>query len=445
MTERLPVALATRITLAALLLLGVGACGIFDSSKPPRLAGERIPVLLTGDRATADPRLAELAVRLPRPIENLAWPQQGGAANHAMHHLALSDSPQRAWSSDAGDASSDEEPILSGPVVVDGRVYVKDADAVVSAWDAARGTRLWSVDIEPEDESDGNWGGGVAWDAGRLFVAAGFAQVVALDPATGAVQWRQNVSAPVRAAPTAFNGRVYAVTRDNQLFALDANTGAVLWQHTGIEETAGLLGSSSPAVEGDIVVVAYSSGELFALRAENGRQLWSDNLAAIRRADAVSALADIRGRPVIDRGRVYAVSHSGRTVAIDLPTGRRLWEAAIGGENQPWIAGDFLYILSTDGDVACITARDGRIRWLTSLGLYEDPEDKEGRIQWSGPVLAGDRLVVTGSHGEAVALSPYSGEILGEISISGGVSLAPAVANGALYFLTDDADLVVYR
>ncbi|MGE0256131.1 MAG: PQQ-binding-like beta-propeller repeat protein [Alphaproteobacteria bacterium] len=436
---------ALRAALAAGLVLTLGACGIFGSSKPDPLPGERIPVLLTGDRATVDPRLAELAVRLPRPIENLAWPQQGGAANHAMHHLALVEAPSRAWSSSAGSGSSDEEPILSGPVVVDGRIYVKDAEAVVTAWDAAKGSRLWSVDLEPDNEPDGNWGGGVAWDAGRLYASTGFAQVIALDPNSGNVLWRQNVSAPVRGAPTAFNNRVYAVTRDNQLFALDAATGQVLWQHTGIEETAGLLGSSSPAVEGDIVVVAYSSGELFALRAENGRQLWSDNLAAIRRADAVSALADIRGRPVIDRGRVYAISHSGRTVAIDLPTGRRLWEAAIGGENQPWIAGDFLFVLSTDGDVVCMTARDGRVRWLTALGLYDDPEDKEGRIQWSGPVLAGDRLIVTGSHGRAIALSPYSGEIIGEISISGGVSLAPAVADGALYFLTDDADLVVYR
>ena len=238
---------------------------------------------------------------------------------------------------------------------------------------------------------------------------------------------------------------MFAQTLDNQLFSLDAETGAVNWTHTGIEETAGLLGSSSPAVDGDIVVVAYSSGEIFALRVENGRPLWSDNLAAIRRQDAVSALADIRGRPVIDRGRVYAISQSGRMVATDLASGRRVWEAEIGGLNQPWVAGNFVYVVSTEGDVVALTAREGLVKWVTPLGRYEDPEDRDGLINWSGPVLAGDRLIVTGDHGLAVSLSPYTGAILGELDISGGVSIAPAVANGSLYFLTDSADLLTFR
>ncbi len=183
------------------------------------------------------------------------------------------------------------------------------------------------------------------------------------------------------------------------------------WTHTGIEETAGLVGSASPAVDGDIVIVPYSSGEIFALRAENGRQLWSDNLAAIRRADAVSALADIRGRPVVDRGRVYAISHSGRMVAIDLASGRRLWEAELGGVNQPWIAGRFLYVVTTEGNVVALVAENGLVRWVMPLGRYEDPEDREGLLRWSGPVLASDRLIVTGSQGVAVALSPYTGRL----------------------------------
>ena len=57
-------------------------------------------------------------------------------------------------------------------------------------------------------------------------------------------------------------------------------TASRLWSHNGIPETAGLLGGASPAVEGEIVIVAYTSGELFALRVENGRAVWSDNLAS---------------------------------------------------------------------------------------------------------------------------------------------------------------------
>jgi outer membrane protein assembly factor BamB len=397
---------------AAILLAGCNTIDdVLGSKEPPPLPGSRIPVLLSGDALQPDPGISDLAVLLPKPLVNESWPQQGGFANHAMHHLALGEVPRRLWSADAGSGADDDAPILSGPVTGDGRVYTMDADAVVAAHSTSEGRLIWRSDIEPPEEDDGNWGGGLAVDGGIVFAATGFAQVVALAADSGQELWRTNVSGPMRAAPTAFNGRVFAVTKDNQLFALNAEDGDLLWSHTGIEETAGLIGSASPAVDGDIVVVPYSSGEIFALRVENGRQLWVENLAAIRRADAVSALADIRGRPVIDRGR----------------------------------AGDFIFVLTTDAVVAAITARDGRIRWLTPIGLFEDPAKRRDRISWAGPVLAGDRLILTGSHGIAMTVSPYTGDIIGEEEMPDAVSLAPAVANETLYFLTDEARLVAYR
>jgi outer membrane protein assembly factor BamB len=436
-------------TLAFCCLFALGGCGgFFDflgTREPPPLPGTRIAVLLSEQSATADPRIADLSVRLPRPIENQSWPLQGGFANHAMQHLALGDAPAEAWDVGIGADADDDAPILSGPVVANGRVYAMDADAKVTAFDEITGSRVWERNISPDEEDDGNWGGGVAYENGKVFAATGFAEVVALDAATGKIVWRQSVSGPMRAAPTVFEGRLFAVTKDNRTFALDAETGAVQWSHSGIEEVAGLLGAASPAVEGDTVVVAYSSGEIFALRVENGRELWSDNLAAIRRADAVSALADIIGRPVIDRGRVYAISHSGRMVAIDAVSGRRVWEASLGGTNQPWVAGDFVFVLTNNAEVAAMTARDGLVRWITPIELYEDPEDKTGLIDWTGPVLAGDRLIVAGSNGKALTLSPYTGEIIGEIDLPGNAAIAPAISGKTLYMLTDEARLVAFR
>ena len=338
-----------KIWLIPVALFALAACDSLDflgASDDAPLPGERISVLAAQDQIVPSSRVADLAIRLPRPLINVDWPQQGGFANHAMHHLSLGALPQEIWSSSLGSGSDDDEPILSGPVIANNLVFTMDADAVVSARRVEDGRVVWRTDIEPADEDDGNWGGGVAFDLGKVYAGTGFAQVVALDARTGAELWRTAVSGPMRAAPTAFGGRVYAITKDNQLFALDAETGTVDWTHTGIEETAGLIGSASPAVDGDIVIVPYSSGEIFALRAQNGQQLWSDNLAAIRRADAVSALADIRGRPVVDRGRVYAISHSGRMVAIDLASGRRVWEAEVTWYHNT--RGPFTTVLSSD-------------------------------------------------------------------------------------------------
>ncbi len=181
------------------------------------------------------------------------------------------------------------------------------------------------------------------------------------------------------------------------------------------------------------------------MRAENGRVVWSDNLTAVRRIDAMASLAHIRGSPVIDRGVVYAVSHSGRLVAIDQRSGARIWERGIGGVDMPWVAGEFIFVLSNDNEIFCLTREGGRVRWVQPLPRYENPEKRKDPIRWSGPVLAGDRLIVTGSHGEVMTVSPYSGEPLGSMSVPDGILMPPVVAKGTIYFLTDDADLIAYR
>jgi outer membrane protein assembly factor BamB len=276
-------------------------------------------------------------------------------------------------------------------------------------------------------------------------VATGFAQVIALDSATGAVIWRRKLSAPVRSSPTIFKGRVFATTITNELSALDTKDGSVLWSHTGISEVAGLLGGASAAAAESTVVAAYSSGEVIALRIENGRVIWSESLTALRRSDPISTLAHVRGRPVINRGQVIVTSNSGRTMAIGLTTGNRQWEQRIGSSSGPWVAGDFVYLLTNANEIVCLARRTGSIRWVAQLQRFEDEEDKEDAIFWSGPVLAGDRLLVGGSHGEIWSISPYSGRLLGRLDIGDPLYIAGVVANDTVYFLTNKAKLVAFR
>jgi outer membrane protein assembly factor BamB len=259
------------------------------------------------------------------------------------------------------------------------------------------------------------------------------------------VHWRKEVAAPVHAGPTVTDGRVFVITVDNELVALATDDGRQLWRHSGIPETASLLGGAAPAVEGEVVVAPYSSGELYALTIESGRPLWSDNLAAARTVDAISALADIRGRPVIDRGRVFAASHSGRMAAIDLRSGERLWELDIGTAYGPWTVGDYVYILTNNNELICLTRDEGKVRWLRQLPSYEDEKKKADPIEWAGPVLGGDRLIMLSSDGWALSVSPYTGEPLGREPISAGAYLTPVIADNSLYVLTDNAELSAYR
>jgi outer membrane protein assembly factor BamB len=433
-----------RLVRLVVLVLALAGCGWFGDNKKP-LPGQRYSVLSIERRLEPDPTLAQLDVRLPRPEVNEDWPEPGGYPNHAMQHLGLADEPKRAWRVSVGDGIDSRSRIIAGPVVFGGRIFTMDTRALVRAFDTKNGHRLWEFDAKPDEERGAGVGGGVAFGDERVFVGTGFAQLIALDAATGKEIWRTNTSAPVRGAPTVADGRVYAITVDNELEVFATDDGRKLWNHSGTPELAGLYGGASPAIDGDVVVAPYSSAELFALRVENGRPLWNENLAATRRIDALSTLADIRGMPVIDRGRVYAISHSGRMVAVDLRTGERVWEQDIGGTDTPWVAGDFIYVLTNDAQLFCLTRRDGRVRWATELPRYEKPEKKKGPLQWTGPVLGGDRLIVVGSDGEALSISPYTGQPLGRIELPDNVFVPPIIAGDTLYVLTDDADLIAYR
>jgi outer membrane protein assembly factor BamB len=198
-------------------------------------------------------------------------------------------------------------------------------------------------------------------------------------------------------------------------------------------------------VAGDFVIAPYTSGELYAIRVENGRPAWNDMLTRSGNVTALSELDDIAGRPVIDRDMVIAISHSGVMAAINLNTGDRVWTRDVGGIQTPWVAGDYIYVLTTEQQVLCVARKDGRVKWIHQLTRWDDPENKDGSIIWSGPVLVSDRLVLTSSNGKAVSLSPYTGDLMGRIDIPDGTYIPPVVANGTLYLLTNSAQLVALR
>ena len=181
------------------------------------------------------------------------------------------------------------------------------------------------------------------------------------------------------------------------------------------------------------------------MRADSGSVVWTDTLATAVRSGSLADFAAIRGLPAIGDGRVYAMSLGGLTVAIDLPTGRRLWEREAAGEDSPWATGSWLFIISLEQKMAALNRDDGRVSWVAQLPRWKNPEKEEDPITWYGPLLVSDRLVVAGTNHEALAVSPYTGEILGRQELSGAASLGPIVADGTVFVVTDDGRLLALR
>ncbi|MBM09290.1 MAG: pyrrolo-quinoline quinone [Magnetovibrio sp.] len=437
----------------AFIAIGLSGCGTVEDAfkrwqgkgPAPPLPGKRLSVLTNDRTLTADKTIATAKVILPAPTYNKSWPQAGGYPNHAMHHIKVRDYLQKLWSVDIGEGTSDEERLNASPVVAGQMIFAIDSQSQVSAYNTKNGRRVWKIDLTPKVDDDGHIVGGIAYENDVIYVTTGFAEVVALRSKTGKILWRKILAAPMRSAPTVREGRLFVITMNNELYALNAQNGEVIWQHRGLPEIASVLGGASPAVDKDVVIAPYTSGELIALKVENGRVLWQDTLTAGRRTDAISNLAGIRGHPVIDRGLVIAVSNGGIIAAIEIRTGRRIWSREIASIETPWVAGNYVFVLSNESELVAISRESGKIKWVRGLPRFENPDDREDPIVWTGPLLTSDRLIIAGSNEDALAVSPYNGKILGVIKMPDRVNVAPIVADGKVYFLADNAQLVAYR
>jgi outer membrane protein assembly factor BamB len=435
-----------------------------DDKKPKRgdenapEAEQRISILALEDTLEADPRLAGKTVSLPPAYKNVSWPQPGGEADHTLHHIQGPENFKSAWSVDIGSGGA-RKILTAPPIVADGRLYIIDAEARLSAYDEMTGARLWRSELAPPIKekfrvrealsrpkaAEIGFGGGVAYDNGRLFVTSGFGFAAAVRADTGEELWRFKTDAPVRTPPTAYRGSVYFVTNANEFIALDAATGERRWNHHSFEESARILSSSSPAAAGDLVVAPFSSGDLVAFLTDSGRPVWSETLARNTRLTSLSTLNDIAGSPVIDRGLIYVVSHAGRLAAIDIRSGGRVWEVPVASLQMPWVAGEYIFVVSIDSEIACIERESGAIAWVSKLKRYENEKKRRGRIAWAGPVLAGEELILVSTRGDLARVSAKDGSLVAMKRVGESFIVPPIVSSGTVFLLSENGKLSALR
>ena len=452
--------ISSALAIAAIVVLGVGVSGCStvsdlnpikkivgskkDQNKIKASEGERIPLIAFNQKLEISEALKGQEFFLPDPQPVAAWPQAGGTPDAWVDNLAAGAKFQIAWRKDFGEGSNRKVYVTSPPVAAAGKVFVMDAEAHVTAFDATSGEKVWRVDLAQRTRRDRDaFGGGLAFDGGRLYVTSGFRFVAALDANTGKVIWRTKVDAPIHSAPTVMSGRVLAISVDDELEAYNAETGAADWTYQALTEPARILKASSPVPAGEAVVAPFASGELVALHAANGNEEWSVTLSRTSRTNAISEIRDIAGRPVVFSGSVFAGSHSGVFSDIDLRTGETKWSLPITTITTPWPAGDVIYVVSQAGEVICASRDNGQVYWITDLN--KGVKKRKERALFFGPVLASGRLVVVSDRGRAIALDPKTGARQSSIDIGSPAMMGPVAMNGMLYLVTEKAELVAIR
>lgn len=428
-----------KVTLAAVSLALLAACGEDDLILP----GERFDVR---EQAVFANQIAPLA--LPAALVNTSWGHRNGNPSHSITHPALGFGLSPVFVANIGEGDSRRARITSHPVVAGGVVYTIDSLALVTAT-TVDGAALWSRDLTPSggDRGDAS-GGGISVSNGQVYVTTGYGEISALDASTGATVWVQDLDAPANAAPTVRGDLVYVVARDSTAWALDINNGRVRWQQAGVPSSANFGGGASPAASGEFVVFPFPSGEVLATYPLGGIPRWSTVVSGDRVGSAASVISDIAGDPVISGDRVYIGNFGGRSIAINLSDGARLWTAAEGAISPIWPVGNAVFLINDINELTRLNADTGLPVWRVQLPTFEGGERTRNQSRiftHYGPVLAGGRLIVTSSDGVIRQFDPTSGALIGQIALPGGAASGPVVAGETLYVLSKTGQLHAFR
>lgn len=432
-------------------LLAVSSCSSLprfgNNNKKEELRAEeragRVTMVLDNSQIEPSTTLNGIVVELPPAAAVNAWTEAGSNPTKVSAHIDAAPRLRVSWRRSVGKGSTRKAAITTPPVTNATTIFTLDAEQNVRASSLSNGNQIWNQRLRGISKRDkAALGGGLAVAGDTLIVASGFGYVVALDAATGAQKWRRELGSPMTGSPTVSEGRVFIASNNNEVFALNLATGETVWSDQAISESARVLGSPSAAAVEDFVIAPFSSGEVIAYLAANGRRLWTDALAQSGRFTPISEINDIGSRPVLGSGLVFVSSQSGTTAAIDGRSGARVWTAPVGSTRAPALVGRYLFVLGTGDELACLDAATGEAYWVQQLPSYRDENKKKKPISYTAPVVASGRVILVSSRGELLAFSPEDGSQTGSLKLGETVYIEPIAAQGRLYVLTDKGKLI---
>lgn len=269
-----------------------------------------------------------------------------------------------------------------------------------------------------------------------IFSIIGDNQVVANRKKDGLELWRKEISAIPIATPIANQNMLLILTND-KLYCLNSNTGEIIWIHSASTSSLNLVGSSTPIIFQDFVIVGYSSGEVYKLNIANGEVRWSRNLNIKIANSSNFYLNDIDANIVLKDGVIYVASNNGILNAFNLEDGENLWGKAllsyIGSASNFWLAGGFIYSINSENQLIVIEKKSGKIKQIFNLPHFKNPKKPQTKIIYNGLVMAGDKIIISSTDGDFIIYNPLENKV--EYSYISGLknNHAPIVVDNKIY------------
>jgi outer membrane protein assembly factor BamB len=366
-----------------------------------------------------------VVLELPSP-PNIDWPtfhngnqRQGASPNITTPPL------DQVWVS-APYLESD----WSGPVLADGILFSTTMDGLIRAHDPYTGELLWSRLLG----DDYFYTGTPAVEDGIVYTISygyGGGYMYALDETTGATIWsfgpERGMDLNARTPVAVSAGLVFGCAWDGEVFAVDADNGAEVWRYESNN-----YWPSGVAISGGAVYFGTADGYAFALDEFEGELLWSSPLDGM----AVSA-------PMCADGIVYIGTNAGSMYALDSLSGEVVWLRSVGsvwlstpayGDSAIFYGATDIYNYS-DGYFYALDPRSGSTIWSVRI-----PAHVESSVAYANGYVFG-----TATNGLLYTLSASSGSIVDSEQLAYGSTSSPAVSNGWVWVQDWDGHMYAFK
>ena len=337
---------------------------------------------------------------------------------------------KKRWSVGVGDGQGKGfyklQPLISGPTI-----YAAAAEGEVKAVDRERGKTLWKADMET------SLSGGVGYYDGSLLLGSSEGDVLRVDANGGEIVWSTQLSGEILAAPQGNGSVVVAQSYDGKLHGLDFDSGEKLWTYDSNVPVLTIRGTTTPILEGDRVYAGFANGRVAAFNAETGALAWEVRVAISQGRSEIERIVDVDGTMVLSGNELYAASYQGRVVAINVATGRKLWQQDVSSFSGVSQGFGNVYVTGEDGTLSAYLKTGQGLRWEQTALAYRE---------LTRPIPVSSYVAVADLEGIVHLVSQVDGEFVGRVKVDGKGVRADMFSDGNfLYAFGNSGKLVAYE
>jgi len=335
----------------------------------------------------------------------------------------------KLWEKDMG-KGSDEQYLKLVPVYAQEKIFVADNEGEIKAVNSLNGNIIWDQDTETRIT-----GGPGAGDS-LVMIGTSEGEILAISGDTGETVWRSRVSSEILAAPQVAENIVVARTIDGKIYGLDAAEGKRLWTYDQSVPALTLRGTSAPVIAGKLVISGFDEGRLAAIELHTGKLVWETRIALGSGRSELERMVDIDAEPLVIDDVIYVATFQGRIAAVTLDGGRILWTRDISSFAGLCADDRNIYITDDNSHVWALDRFTGNSLWK---------QEKLQARAVTAPASIGDLVVVGDLEGYLHWLDKATGEFVSRTQISDTKIIAsPIVVNDIVYSYTSDGTLGAY-